>query len=329
VLAAASNGAGQQPSVGGENLYVEEPNPSVPGQQRLAYIAKLSYSDSGDWAPNPGRRVAEATPSGEQLLFTSVENLTGGSYSGEGVQEEVYVWDSSDASLFCASCRPQASGGSVPQADGVTDLPRWISEDGDQVFFDSSAPLVSRDVNGVEDVYEWERDGSGECREASGCVYLISDGREGPAHLIGASANGNDVFMVTRQRLSPTDGNENVDLYDARVDGVLPVSPPVCSGTACQGLPTPPPVFATPASVTFDGVGNFAPTTTTKTGVVKTKKAKSLTRAQKLSRALKSCHKQRTEGRRATCERRAHRQYGTETKGKHARLTGSSKRGSK
>jgi hypothetical protein len=65
--------------------------------------------------------------------------------------------------------------------------------------------------------------------------------------------------MVTRAQLAPEDTNEAYDVYDARVDGVQPVLPPACSGTGCQGIPGQAPTFATPSSVTFEGVGNFAP----------------------------------------------------------------------
>jgi hypothetical protein len=40
-------------------------------------------------------------------------------------------------------------------------------------------------------------------------------------------------------------------------------------------------------------------------------KTKALTRAQKLAAALKACHKKKNKARRASCERQAHRKYGT------------------
>jgi hypothetical protein len=57
--------------------------------------------------------------------------------------------------------------------------------------------------------------------------------------------------------LTPEDDGEAYSLFDARVGGSVPPGPPVCAGTGCQGVPAPPPTFATPASVTFAGVGNF------------------------------------------------------------------------
>jgi hypothetical protein len=242
---------GRLPVDYGCNLYV-----SHGGETR--FIATLTVAGEGnDWAPVLGGRTSNITPDGRGLVFSARENLTGASYPGEG-SEEVYVYGAGDGSLFCASCRPQASGGHLPTGFSLVYTYRRISEDGDQVFFDSEAPLVARDVSGTQQVYEWERDGSGACNESDGCIYLLSNGVEGSAFLIDASVSGNDVFFEARQKLVP-EADEDANLYDARVGGVPPVGPPECSGTACQGVPAPPPTFATPASVTFNGVGNFPP----------------------------------------------------------------------
>ena len=140
------------------------------------------------------------------------------------------------------------------------------------MFFDSVDALSPRDTNGNVDVYEYE----------DSHVYLISSGggeslpdaikEPTPGYnssqevvlptsdFVEASASGNDVFFVTSDRLVPQDVDGALDLYDARVDGGFPqLSPSACVGTGCQGVPPGAPIFATPASVTFDGVGNFAP----------------------------------------------------------------------
>jgi hypothetical protein len=252
-----SNQAGLSPVSGQNNLYVYEPDAQT-GGSRVAFIATLGGGEAQDWYQNMGPRLSNVTPNGHALTFVSRENLTGKPYPDEG-EEDVYVYDADEGSLVCASCRAQVSGGHFSYSNSLVYTYRRISEDGDEVFFDSSAPLVARDVNGTQDVYEWEREGSGECRETSGCVYLLSGGVEGDALFMDASVSGNDVFFVSRQKLIPEDGGEDSTLYDARVDGALPVSPPECTGTGCQGPPSAPPIFATPASVTFEGVGNFAP----------------------------------------------------------------------
>ena len=221
-------------------------------------------------------------------------------------------------SLTCASCNPSdeapqtnrladfSFGGFLPPSWSVTFLPQWMSSDGSRVFFDSSEPLVPQDTNGTVDVYEWERDDSGTCHETSGCVYLLSGGVNSSASsLVAESSSGNDVFIVSRARLVAGVENEAFNLYDVSVNGSRPVSPPACSGTGCQGVPAAPPVFAVPPSVTFSGVGNFAPPVVSKA----TSKKKPLTRAQKLSDALRACKTMRGRER-GKCEASARKRFG-------------------
>ena len=219
------NDAKQKPVAEADNLYVYEPDPAKPGASRVVFIGTLSESDSSDWSLSLSGRTSNFTPDGRNLVFTSHENLTGNQYPGEG-GSEVYAYDTQDSSLYCASCRPQASGGHLNPTHNLTYVYRWISEDGDRVFFDSSAPLVSQDINNAQDVYEWERDGHYGCEESNGCVYLISNGFGEQSSFVDASATGNDVFFVTPDKLTPEDGNENVDMYDARVNGARPVAAP-------------------------------------------------------------------------------------------------------
>jgi len=269
----------------------------------------------GDWQAGLGQRTSRVTGSGGGLVFMSDQSLSVPGYP-HGYptlgQDEVYVYEAGSNSLFCASCGSTHEGASgyLPISWGNAYLPQWISEDGDRVFFDSSSSLVAQATNGKQNVYEWEREGSGTCTTGSGvnggCVFLLSGGTsESDSWLIGASETGNDVFLATRAQLVPEDQNEAFDLYDVRVDGVKPISPPLCTGSGCQGVPSPPPTFATPPSVTFDGVGNFAAPTAP---VVKSK-ARSLLRAQKLAEALKRCRK-KPKRKRASCEAQVRKHYG-------------------
>lgn len=236
-----------------------------PEDNEVSPLTLGGFGTSGDWRPAVGRRTAEVTPDGHSVVFMSEESLTG--YPNEGLQE-VFVYDADTGGLSCASCDPSGAPPANPDGGAAAFLPvsfsatyqsRLISEDGGRVFFDSKEPLVGQDTNGKLDVYEWERDGAGSCAQGAGCVYLLSGGTSpAESYLVDASASGNDVFLVTRAQLVPQDENENYDLYDARVNGVVPLAPSVCTGSGCQGVPAAAPVFATPASVTFGGVGNFA-----------------------------------------------------------------------
>jgi len=312
------------------------------------FIATLSGADNvigeggaagfeiGDWQPGLGYRTAEVTPDGHNLVFESYRSLTG--YNSDGLSE-VFVYDAAIGHIFCASCNPSGEPPSntthaaayLPESISTTYLPRWISKDGSRVFFDSVEPLVPQASNRRQDVYEWERyepeSSTDSCTSApgesasenlrkreQGCIYLISGATSSDnSYLLDASASGNDAFFVTRARLVQQDTNDNFNLFDARVGGVQPLAPPACSGTGCQGVPPAPPIFATPSSVTFNGIGNFAPPPP---GPVVKPKAKPLTRAQKLAKALKVCKGKRTKKKRDACKAQARRRYGARPKAK-------------
>jgi hypothetical protein len=173
------------------------------------------------------------------------------------------------------------------------------------VFFFSAQALVPQDTNGRVDVYEWERPGSGECPVGGeGCVYLLSGGTSiQESWFADASENGDDVFIITRAKLVNADEDELFDLYDVRVNGSTPSLPLTCTGTGCQGVPGAPPIFTTPSSATFEGVGNFPPPRDSKVKPKpkkKPKKAKPKKKSKhgkKQSKAKKGAHKAAGRGR--------------------------------
>jgi hypothetical protein len=272
---------------------------------------------AGDWQGDLGDAEAEVTLDGTHLLFTSKSNLTGYQSNKAG---EVFMYDYASGEIHCLSCIPNGkqpnqilyqSSAFLPVSNVGTTLPHWMSDDGNRVFFDTLDGLVPQDTNRKTDVYEWERDGSGSCADNGGCIYLLSDGTspEG-SYLIGASTSGDDVFITTRGKLVPEDENENIDVYDIRAGAVPPPVSSRCTGSGCQGVPATPPVFATPPSVTYNGVGNFA--SPVKTSSVK---AKPLTRAEKLAKVLKVCRR-KPKKKRSSCETQAKRKFGATKKGK-------------
>ena len=141
----------------------------------------------------------------------------------------------------------------------LTDLSTATSDvtaSGGRAYFTTDSSLLVADTNSDGDVYQWEGQGTGSCIKSPGCVDLISSGRdEDGSTLIGASADGADVFFLTDRALVPFDPGA-VDVYDARVGGgfIEPFSPIECQGDACQGLAPSPtdPALATLAT----GPGN-------------------------------------------------------------------------
>jgi hypothetical protein len=237
---------------------------------------------SGDWLANLGSRTTEVTPDGRHLVFESTQHLTGydsdvATIDGNHGGSEVFVYDAGANVLACASCNPtgapptaaiQAGGiesypAYLPVSSSGTFMHRWMSTQGSEVFFDSGQPLLPADSNGTQDVYEWEAESTSGCPRSTsrygGCVFLLSGG-ESPdlSFLADADENGENVFIVHRGPLGgagPRD--DKAHLYDVRVGGGFSVSSSGCTGTGCQGVPPAAPLFATPASVTFTGVGNF------------------------------------------------------------------------
>jgi hypothetical protein len=334
VLTSENNAEGIAPEEGAPNLYFAHRG-NVP-----IYIGTLSAEDGhaiepfnkalfsgkgeyGDWLPGAGQRTAEVAPTGSSVVFMSdrplaVEGYPHG-YTNEGL-EEVYLYDAVSNKLFCVSCNVNAESPSSSESGAAAFLPigwnaivspRWLSDNGNRVFFDSAIPLVSKDTNGKQDVYEWEREGTGSCSLGSGvdggCISMLSAGiSESASWFLGASSDGNDLFIATRARLAGEDQNEAFDVYDAAVGGITRPSNIVnCIATSCQGVPAPPPVFETPSSLTFNGMGNNLAETYRRyrqTRINGKHHKGHLTRRQKYARVMRACSRFRGHPR-TMCER--------------------------
>jgi hypothetical protein len=242
----------------------------------------------------------------------------------------------------------EASGGHVGLAGGgsgvwrpeqwlAAELPAWTSNfyqsrylsNGGRLFFNSSDALVPQDTNNTEDVYEYEPPvnpegpASDSCVGAAptfsarsdGCIALISSGKSSEeSAFLDASEDGDDVFFLTTARLAPQDVDRSLDVYDAHVCSLEAPCPPEpqpgpapCEGDACQGgalVPHDP----TPGSLTFHGPENLQPPAP----------PKPLTRAEKLTKALKLCRKDKRKRSRVGCERQARKRYPPPKKAKKA-----------
>ncbi len=126
------------------------------------------------------------------------------------------------------------------------------------VFFETRSRLAPQDTNSGQgtgdywDVYEWRE----------GKLSLISSGNtEDDAYYSGNSTDGRDVSFQTSQRIDPREISEHdVDIYDARVGGGFPYTPPPipCDplGHECPEEVQGPPSAPGPATPGFAGEGN-------------------------------------------------------------------------
>ncbi len=204
---------------------------------------------------------------------------------------------------------------------------RYLSDSG-RLFFNSPDDLVPAAINHKEDVYEYELSGTGTCESRSGaCISLISSGASAnESAFVEATPNGGSAFFVTSAQLLPQDTDTAFDIYDARECSeaspcLTPPSPapPRCgeTGTCRPAQPAQPaPLGPSLASTSPSGSGNLGSHPATAEQGTKALKAtsKPLTRAQKLSNALKVCRRLRSKNKRARCETHARKLYGAKTK---------------
>jgi hypothetical protein len=331
-------------STGPCNLYRYRPATDTTSA-KISFVARVNENDvthtgsGGEFSPNGGDLRAESTRDGRYLLFDTREDLTG--YSTVGcIQDseqcmELYRYDAQAAeegkpAVVCVSCDPSGappvSNAYFERSNDSTSYEpvRAMSDNGQFVFFDSADPLVPGASNGRLNAYEWH----------DGVISLIGSGSDAsPTYFLGYAPNpqahseeareGGNVFIGTHAQLTSQDTGGFGEIYDARVcETESPCFEPPpgetlqCEGSSCQTPAIAPPdptvtLLEPPASV-MSSPGTAI-------------KAKGLTRAQKLQKALKACHRERKRKTRLTCEKRARRTYGTTTKSgraRRSRLTG-------
>jgi hypothetical protein len=249
----------------------------------VAYIGRFSVP--GEVAINTPRavwnsqrfaRAARVSSDGRSLLFgvesdagfrgrggfVGYDHGSGCTFTASGSCRELYLYRADTGGLVCVSCNLRSP---VARGDALTDTlaavsaslptqhqPQALTDDGRRVFFNTPEALVPEDSNERWDAYEYD--------VPSRTVHLLSTGKEpSDSYFLEATANGDDVFIVTRQRLVGWDVDDNYDLYDVRVNGGFPepVTPaPQCAGETCRPPTTAPPAMSDTASKDFRGAGN-------------------------------------------------------------------------
>jgi hypothetical protein len=224
---------------------------------------------------------SRSTPDGEAFAFESSARPPGFDntelnaddcgtfYKGKQPCNEVYLYDVRTDELHCVSCG--AGGGPATGEARLQSITRnalakveptnalilvhSLTDNGEELFFETGEGLVPRDQNETKDVYRWKK-GAG--------VALISTGQSlNESALWGVTPNGSNVFFATRQQLLPQDENgSTIRFYDARVDGGFPppeatVTEP-CSNDVCQGQASAAPEEPQLSSSSINGAGDFS-----------------------------------------------------------------------
>ena len=271
----------------GEYLYFVSDSQLIPGEPdapitglyvwhegQLRFIGTLFGIDEARlnsprtiWSAVSTTTTSRVTPDGRHLLFMTQNDagfrgrggFTGYEHNGH---RELYHYSADTGRLACASCHPRDRAATADAlidvreneatSQGTTDSAQALTDDGRRVFFNTAEALVPQDVNGRPDPYEYDA--------TNGTVHLLTSGTSTvPSYVLDASTTGDDVFIITRERLVGWDIDASYDLYDARVGGGFPEPPipvPACTGDACLPAAATAPDTANPSSSAHRGPGN-------------------------------------------------------------------------
>lgn len=260
VLAVNKDAFEETAQQGKDNLYVWRRDASHPEGQ-VTFVGGLISDDiAPSYGPGTGAekiRRPEMTPDGRYVVFNTASPMVP-TDTDEGY--DVYRYDTQAGQLTRVSTGPLGTGGNADgfnayvaarQNDSVTneDLDPWptqlsITDNGQAVVFQTSEGLVPRDGNGATDIYLWK----------NGRVTLISSGASGANGVsekgeFAIDASGQDIYFVTGEALTPTDGDSVTDVYDARVGGGFSAAEATgCSGESCQPAGSGTPSSPSPAT---------------------------------------------------------------------------------
>lgn len=143
---------------------------------------RVSVTSGGGEATGASSAPA-ITPDGERVAFASLAaNLAGGDANGAS---DVFLRDRAAGSTERISV--PAPGGSAAGASGAPDL----SDDGRYVVFESTAPLVPEDTNGLADVYLRDR-----LEQSTERMSVASGGEQADGASFAPSLSGDGSYVV-------------------------------------------------------------------------------------------------------------------------------------
>ncbi len=303
VLTGVANNVGATAIEGLDNLYVFSAG-------QISFVATLSPEDEkSDWARADERNV-QVSWNGDLLVFTSLADLTDESVTPG--MEQVYQYDAQAKSLVRASIGENGYGNdnrtpasnaiivtgppasySYTHDDSPTQAAGVLAPANGAVFFTTPDALTPQALSDrtdtldqlVPNIYEYR----------AGNVYLISDGSDESTlqsrpgvTLFGSDLTGSNVFFATSDSLVGQDTDSQQDVYDARVEGGIPLAPssPACSGEGCRGALSSTPSLLAPASTTRPAESSLPLVRSSTT--IKPKRVKKKTRPKRKKRTKRA-----------------------------------------
>ena len=236
VLAPNPGALGEAAAPDDHNLYVWRRDAAHPAGQ-TTFVARLSVNDLGN------QQAPQTTPDGDFLAFSTTNQLA---LADTDNVRDAYRYDANTGAIVRLSTNVFGVGGNSDNFDvgaftgSGHHLHSAMSDDGEAIVFVTNEALSPLDGNGEQDVYLWK----------AGRVSLISTGSVGGGATRPAiSGSGRDIYFNTGQQLTPSDGDDAGDVYDARSDGGFSSAQVAsCLGEICQPPPPGPPPATAPVT---------------------------------------------------------------------------------
>ena len=229
VLADNEDALDEEALSGDENLYVWRTDAAHPAGQ-TTFVARLPEN-------NPG--VAQTTSDGRYLVLQTAGRLLPSDTDGSS---DIYRYDADAGELVRVSTAFSGAGGNgefdarLGSVGNLKSPPHdshpSISDNGKLIVFATEEALSPADGDGEPDAYLWN-DG-----HALGSVAPLAPGKDisggkSPGQ-VTIDGSGQDIYVQTAERLTPSDADFGADVYDLRIGGGFPQSQQRCSGETCQ-----------------------------------------------------------------------------------------------
>ena len=251
VLAANEDGLGEAALPGDRNLYVWRTD-AAHTAGRIAFLARLPESDSP---------VAQTTPDGRYALLQTAGQLLP---TDTDESADIYRYDADNEELTRISTAVSGAGGNgdfdarlgtaidpillTPQSRTSLNSHPSISDNGQLIVFATEEALSPLDGNDEPDAYLWN---GGQVRGSVAPLApsLGYTGEKLPGQVF-IDGSGQDIYIQTAARLTPTDTDTQTDVYDARIGGGFPQRQEGCAGDAgaCQSQSPQPAPAPTPGT---------------------------------------------------------------------------------
>jgi len=297
----------------GNDIYAVNLRRAIPGSGLPKPPAITCVSCEAGGSPNSAAaQYVGQSGDGSHVFFTVAGALY--TYSAQGVKQIASAADAVESPVFSNDGRytvaSTAEAIAPNDADGSPDLYLFSEGAAPQLITipESSAEYHARAVSdaGNRILYEADTNGASLIDEwSSGEQTQISPiGTKNDVVLGATGPELEDIFFRLNQALIPADRNGGTtDIYDARVGGGFPAARESASLSQTPNPVAPdPPSYSPNLSVSSIAPPGLLPDTAT---LRATAPRKPLTRAQKLTAALKKCRQSKKKAGRKRCERGA------------------------